>query len=106
MTARLIVTTVGTATVSSGFVREGKPTVSFRFGGAAGGGKTDRLALAAEARLRYQERRVQRLFDRACHGGRSNLPDVPWRLAEAAIEDELLGRMALGLGQFAKRMGR
>lgn len=65
-----------------------------------------RLALAAEARLRYQERRVLAIYDRACHGGRSLLPDVPWRMAEAAVQADLLRGMALGLGAFAKGMGR
>lgn len=100
MSVHVITSKVGTATVSSGFVRTGHPAFeSF-------GPRQSRLELAAEARLRYQERRVQALFDRACHGGRSNLPDVPWPMAEAAIENELFGRMALGLGHFAKRMGR
>lgn len=85
------------------FVRTGTPSVSFRSDFVDRG---QRLALAAEARLRYQERRVLAIYDRACHGGRSLLPDVPWRMAEAAVQADLLRGMALSLGAFAKGMGR
>lgn len=82
-------------------VRTGMPSVGFRFRP-----KDNRLALAAEARLRYQERRVLAIYDRACHGGRSLLPGMPWRMVEAELEAGLFGAMVVGLGSFAKGVGR